>query len=156
MLLFVLSVVPLRKNPMTKLSEKIELHIKDAMKARNKEKLEVLRFLKSKFIENKTSVSPVKEEDVLIAHVKQLKEGLSFFPKDSETFSKTTQELEVLQIYMPSELTEVDVKKIITEIVEQQEKPQMGLVMKELSPQIKGRFDGKTASVLVQNYLKSL
>ena len=54
--------------------------IKKAMLAREKERLDALRYFKSMLIENKTSKTPIGEMDVLIKHVKKLKDSLENFP----------------------------------------------------------------------------
>ncbi len=127
--------------------------IKTAMKAREKEKLEALRYLKSMLMENKTSTKPRDEMDVVISHVKKLKDSVETFPVDNPIRQKTINEIEFLAVYMPEPLTEEKVKAIIQEIIAKHGKPHMGVVMKELTPQIKGRFDGKLANQFVKEVL---
>lgn len=133
--------------------EQINQEIKNSMKAKESDKLAALRYLKSMLMENSTSKSPKPEMDVVISHVKKLKDSLENYPTDSEQFQKITQEITFVEVYLPKQLSEEEVVDLINGIIEKLESPNMGGVMKELSPQIKGKFDGKKASDLVRKQL---
>ena len=130
--------------------EKITEDIKKAMFAKDKERLDALRYFKSMLIENKTSKAPIAEMDVLIKHVKKLKDSLESFPPENEVRKKTERELIVLNEYMPQQLTEDVVLGFIKDIIAKTPGVNAGLVMKELSPKIKGQFDSKLANELVK------
>ena len=55
---------------------------------------------------------------------------------------------------MPEQWTEDDFKKMIADIVKENEGCNFGVVMKQLAPKIKGKFDGKQASALVKGTLE--
>ncbi len=136
-----------------KLIDTLNSHIKDAMKAKEKEKLQALRYMKSMLMENATSKKPIQEMDVIIKHHKKLKESLENYPAEHPMAIQTTAELDFVATYLPQQLSEEDVKTIITNIKSSLDKPNMGAIMKELQPQIKGRFDGKRASDMVKEAL---
>ena len=131
------------------LKDKISEEIKLAMKARAKTRLNVLRYLKKLFIENDTSNKPIKLEDIVISYAKKTKDSLALYPTDSQQRTEIEAELVVLSEFLPKQLSEKDVMQIITEIKAGLDNPNMGAIMKELSPKIKGQFDGKKASQLV-------
>ena len=133
--------------------DQINQEIKNAMKAKEAGKLQALRYLKSMLMENSTSKSPRPEIDVVISHVKKLKDSLTNYPNDSEQFQKISTEITFVEIYLPKQLSDEDVVKLIKDIVGQLDSPNMGGVMKLLSPQIKGKFDGKKATELVKQEL---
>jgi uncharacterized protein YqeY len=133
--------------------ELITEDIKKAMFAKDKNKLDALRYFKAMLIENKTSKAPIAEMDVLIKHVKKLKDSLENFPDGNEIRLKTEKEIEVLSFYMPKQLDEQAVKNFIAEIMATNPGINAGLVMKELSPKIKGQFDSKLANELVKSML---
>ena len=135
--------------------DQVTSDIKTAMKAREKEKLNALRYLKSLLIENKTSGKPKPELDVVVAHQKKLKASIEAFPAESEQSQKIVTEIEFLKPYLPSPMSAENVKSIISGILSKMEKPQIGMVMKELSPQIKGKFDGKEANKMVQEMVNN-
>ena len=134
--------------------EKITEDIKKAMFAKDKERLDALRYYKSMLIENKTSKSaPIPEMDVLIKHVKKLKDSLASFPAENEIRKKTEREIIILSDYMPKQLSTDVVEGYIQEIISKNPGVNAGLVMKELSPKIKGQFDSKIANELVKAIL---
>ena len=134
--------------------ELITEDIKKAMYAKDKERLDALRYFKSMLIENKTSTKAASPEmDVLIKHVKKLKDSLENFPAENEIRKKTEREIIILSEYMPKQLDEAIVKGYINEIIAATPGVNAGLVMKELSPKIKGQFDSKIANELVKNAL---
>jgi uncharacterized protein YqeY len=131
--------------------DQITEDIKKAMFAKDKERLDALRYLKSMLIENKTSkTAPIAEMDVLIKHVKKLKDSLESFPPENEVRKKTEREIVILSEYMPKQLSQEVVLEYIKEIIAKTPGVNAGLVMKELSPKIKGQFDSKLANELVK------
>ncbi len=133
--------------------ERLNADIKEAMKAKDKERLDAVRYLKSMLMENNTSKSPKPEMDVVIAHVKKLKDSIQAFPEGNPIREKTIKEVELLSVYMPEQMDEAQVKKLIQDIIKSHDAPNMGTVMKELTPQIKGKFDGKLANQFVREAL---
>lgn len=131
------------------LQEQITNDIKEAMKAKDAAKLGALRMLKAAFIHNNTSVKPLDDMSVAISHVKKLSDSLEMFPTGSEQRNQTEAEIAALKGYLPASMDESEVVKIIAAIKAAGAKD-MGSIMKELQPQIKGRFDGKRASDLVK------
>lgn len=130
--------------------EQVSSDIKDAMKAKDKPKLDALRMLKSRLIENKTAKKPKAELDVVIQYCKQLKDSLTEFPEGSEQAEKVNLELSHLQGYLPKQLSKEEVTDMVKNIISTTENANFGMVMKALTPQIKGKFDGKEASGLVK------
>ena len=130
--------------------EQITEDIKKAMFAKDKDRLDALRYFKAMLIENKTSKAPIAEMDVLIKHVKKLKDSLENFPEGNEIRKKTEVEINVLSDYMPKQISADEVKAMIASIIAANPGVNAGLVMKELSPKIKGQFDSKLANELVK------
>lgn len=136
------------------LMDEISNQIKDAMRAKDKVRLNVLRYIKKLFIENNTSKKPVAEQDIIISYAKKVKDSLSMYPEGTPQREGIVAEVAVLSEFLPKQLTEEEVIAIINEIKSSLDAPNMGAIMKELSPRIKGQFDGKIASSLVQQSLK--
>ncbi len=135
------------------LIDQVGLNIKEAMKNKDKDRLEILRYLKSMLIENKTSTKPKEELEVVISLSKKLKDSLEMYPEGHQAREKAQREIKVLKDFLPQELSQDEVKEFISNIMNTLENPNMGSIMKELSPKIKGRFDGKMASQLVKKAL---
>ena len=131
------------------LMEQVNSDIKEAMKAKQQDRLDALRMLKAEFIKNNTASKPTDELSVTVAHVKRLQDSLEMYQAQTEAHDKILKELEVVKVYLPKALEESDVVAMINDIKGKGAKD-MGAIMKELQPQIKGRFDGKRASDLVK------
>jgi uncharacterized protein len=136
-----------------KLIDVINQDIKEAMKAKEKEKLQALRYLKSMLMENSTSQKPIAELDVVIKHDKKLKDSLVNFPESHPMHQQTLFEIKVMEKFLPQPLTQDEVQAMINQIKSRLDNPNMGSIMKDLQPEIKGRFDGKLASQMVKDSL---
>lgn len=136
------------------MKDRVSKEIIVAMKAKDKVRLNVLRYLKKLFIENDTSKKPIDEMEIVISYAKKVKDSISMYPEGSDQRAEIEAEVLILSEYLPEQLTEEKVVEIIGGIVAGLDAPNMGAVMKELSPQIKGKFDGKQASQLVMAALK--
>jgi uncharacterized protein len=139
---------------MGELKDNVSEQIKDAMRAKDKVRLNVLRYLKKLFIENDTAKKAQPELEIVISYAKKIKDSISMYPDGSEQQDGIKKEVEILNEFLPKQLEKADVEKIINDIKAGLENPNMGAIMKELSPQIKGKFDGKEASQMVQAALK--
>ena len=133
----------------TPMMDKVNSDIKEAMKAKQQERLDALRMLKAEYIKNNTAAKPTDELTITVAHAKRLQDSLEMYQAGTEAYDKIIKELTVIKAYLPAEMSEAEVIKLIQEIKAKGAKD-MGAVMKELQPQIKGRFDGKKASDLVK------
>lgn len=131
------------------LMEKVNNDIKEAMKAKQQARLDALRMLKAEYIKNNTAVKPTDEMSITVAHAKRLADSLELYAGNEEATAKIKAELAIIQEYLPSQLEEAEVVAMINQIKANGAKD-MGSIMKELQPQIKGRFDGKRASDLVK------
>jgi uncharacterized protein YqeY len=135
---------------MGQIKDDVSKKIVEAMKAKDKVRLNVLRYLKKLFIENDTSKKPIDENDIVISYAKKMKDSISSFPEGSTQQKELIEETKILDEFLPKQLSEEEVQTIINSIIKNLESPNLGLVMKELTPQIKGKFDGKRASELVK------
>jgi uncharacterized protein len=134
---------------MTTLMDQVNNDIKEAMKAKQQDRLDALRMLKAEFIKNNTSAKPTDELSVTVGHAKRIQDSLEMYQAGTDAHTKILKELEVVKAYLPQAMSEDEVVAIINDIKAKGAKD-MGAIMKELQPQIKGRFDGKRASELVK------
>lgn len=133
--------------------DRVSEDIKNAMKAKDKGRLDALRMLKSAFIENNTSAKPKPDVEVAIAHVKKIKDSLESFPPGSEEVTKLKNEIEYLSAYLPQPLSKEEFEQMVKTFIQNNEGTDFGAVMKAISPEIKGRFDGREASQIVKTLL---
>ena len=94
---------------------------------------------------------------VLRKEVKQRKETLAELADSSrdDLIEQTNAEIAVLQKYLPAELSEEEIRKVVQEIVDAMDPEQrnMGSMMKAAMAQLKGKADGKVISVIVRELL---
>ncbi len=144
------------------LLKKIDEDLIKALKAGEKEKATVLRGLKSDFKYKQIEIGKeLTDEDcqaVISTVAKKIKDSIEHFSKAGreDLVKKEERELEIIQVYLPQQLGEQELKEIIQEAIKEtgaQTPQQMGLVMKVVMPKIKGRADGKLASKLATELL---
>jgi uncharacterized protein len=148
------------------LKQQIDNDIKTAMLAKNKDELMALRAVKSMILLAETEKSGTGELNVevesklLMKAAKQRKESADIFQKEGrEDLAKTELlELEVINRYLPKQLSESDILEEVKKIIEQvgAKGPQdMGKVMGTATKQLAGKADGKVISEIVKKLLAS-
>ena len=142
--------------------EKIETELIKALKSGDKEKVVVLRGLKSdikyKRIDKGEDLTDEEVIDVLSGNVKKIKDSIEHFGKAGreDLVNKEKAAFKIISAYLPEQLGEEELREIVKEAVEEAgaESPQqMGLVMRIVMPKIKGRADGKLVSKLATEML---
>ena len=142
--------------------EKLETELIKALKSGEKEKVVVLRGLKSdikyKKIDKGEELTNEEVIDVLSANTKKIRDSIEQFGKGGreDLVIKEKAALEIISEYLPEQIGEEELRGIVKQAVEESgaESPQqMGLVMKIVMPKIKGRADGKLVSKLATEFL---
>ncbi len=111
--------------------------------------------LKKAQIEKKGELTDEDAITLLTREAKKRREAAEAYRKGDriELAEGEEGELRIIEDYLPQQMTEDEVKALIAQIVEAVQ-PQgmrdMGKVMGQLVPKIRGRFDGKAASGLVR------
>ena len=144
--------------------ERIESEMKDAMRQKDSLKLSVLRMAIAAFrnTEILKKVKKLEEPDVLQVIQKMIKEhreSITQFEKGgrADLVEKETRELEVLQRYVPKEMSEEDLTSIVRIAVHESgfiSKADAGKVMKIVMEKVKGKADGKIVNKIVLSLLK--
>lgn len=148
------------------LKQQIDNDIKAAMLAKNKEELTALRSVKSMILLAETDkgstgeISTDVEMKLLTKAAKQRKESAEIFLKEgrNDLAQKEQFELEVINRYLPKQMTEEEVAAELKKIIDQvgAKGPQdMGKVMGTATKQLAGKADGKMISELVKKILAS-
>ncbi|MEI8341318.1 MAG: GatB/YqeY domain-containing protein [Verrucomicrobiota bacterium] len=146
-------------------SEQIDHDLKEAMKARQADRLAVLRMLKSALKNaaiEKGGVDSVLDDieatAVIRKQVKQRQDSVEGFDKGGrpELAAKERAEIEVLNAYLPKQLSAEELAGLVKEAVAEAgatSKAQMGAVMKLVTAKAAGRADGRALSQEVQKQL---
>lgn len=147
--------------------QKLQEELKQAMLAKDELKKSVLRMLLSAInyyeIQKGGAGYETSDEDVLAViqkEVKQRKDSIEQFKigNRQDLVDKETRELEILQTYLPKQMTEEEIREIVKEIISQigaTTVTDMGKVMAVVMPKLKGRADGSLVSQLVKQELSS-
>jgi len=145
--------------------DKITQDMKKALAAKDKVKLSVIRLLKSeiryKEIEKGSELSDDEIISVLSSSVKRHKDSIEQFEKGGrdDLAAQEKAELEIIWEYMPKQLEEDELSKIVDEAIKETDvlSPSgLGKVMKTVMPKVKGRADGKRVNELALSKLKSM
>ena len=147
------------------LSEQINNDIKQAMLAKEKEKLAALRAIKSALLLEGTKdgsgeVSDEKGLEIIGKLVKQRKDSSRIYKEQGREDLAVDEDfqIEVLSAYLPEQMSEDEVRKVVQDTVAQvgASGPQdMGKVMGSVMGKLKGKADGALISNLVKEVLNS-
>ncbi len=129
------------------MNNRIAEDLKEAMKSGDKFKLSVLRMLKSALLLEEKAVSKdheLTDEEVIKVIKKQVKarkDSITEYQKynKQDEVESLEKEVEILNVYLPEEMTEEEIIKVIEEvfnIVKPTSMKDMGLIMKELNAKI--------------------
>jgi len=148
------------------LKQQIDNDIKKAMLAKNKEELEALRSIKSLILLAETDkgaaaeISSDTENKLLMKAAKQRKESADIFKQQnrSDLADKELFQLDVINRYLPKQLSEGEIENVIKSIIQQVKAtgPQdMGKVMGTATKTLAGQAEGKVISDIVKRLLAS-
>ena len=142
----------------------IEEAVKLSMRERNKDKTSTLRMavseLKKEEIDTRTEITDETSIKILQRMIKQRKESMSQFNNAGreELAEKEALEISILEKFMPQQMEESEIRKIVSKAIETSgaTNPQdMGKVMGEASAAMAGKAEGKVISQYVRAILIS-
>ena len=145
------------------LQDSINEHIKLAMIAKDKDKLAALRAVKSAFIiemskDGSDAIDDLVAEKIIAKLVKQRKESASIFTEQGrdDLAKDEIVQLQFLQVYLPEQMSEDEVMKVVKEVILQigaSSHSDIGKCMGILMGRLNGKADGKLISRLVKEEL---
>ena len=145
------------------LADQLQQEIKSAMLAKDAERLNPLRMLKSAIgyvqIEKKTdALSDADFIAVVQREVKKRRDSAEQFTTGgrAELAAKENAEIAVLESFLPKQLSAEELESLVRATIQEvgaTDKKQMGAVMKAVQAKVAGRADGKTISGIVGKLL---
>ncbi len=146
------------------LFEQISKDIVEAMKAKDKVKLEALRNVKKLFIEAKTApgandtLTDADAIKIMAKMVKQGKDAAGIFASQGRTdlAEEELAQVHVIEAYLPQPLSAEELEAALRDIIARvgaTSPKDMGKVMGTASKELSGRADGKAISTLVKQLL---
>ncbi len=147
------------------IKDRLSNDLKDAMRARDKMKLDALRLIAAAVKQIEVDERIIIDDDrmlvILDKMVKQRKESITQFAaaQRQDLVDKEQFELNVIANYLPEPFSEEDIKALIAEAitaVDAQKMSDMGKVMAYIKPRAQGRCDMSSVSLLIKNQLQLL
>ena len=145
------------------LLKQIDQDLIKALKSGDRLAADTLRGLKSdiKYFELENRIEEATDEQVIgviSSSAKRRRDSIEQFAAGGrqDLVDKETRELEIVKKYLPEQLSEDDITKIVQEAIEEtgaQSPADMGKVMKIVMPKVKGRADGKLVQTIVTRTL---
>lgn len=144
------------------LVERINQDVKDAMKAKDKDTLKVIRMLKAALqkeqLEQSEPLTAEQELTIINREMKQRRDSLAEFAKAErqDLVEALEAEIKVVERYLPEQLSLEALTEKIKEIIAQlgaTSKADFGKVMGVAAAQLKGQADGKQINAVVKELL---
>jgi uncharacterized protein YqeY len=145
-----------------KLIDRIKEDLIKSMKAKDGARVSVLRLLlasiKNREIEKKEALTDDEVLAEIASAAKRRKESLEAFREGErqDLVEKEEAELVILEEYLPEQISEEEVRRTVQDVVAEvgaQSPSDLGKVMKELMPRLKGKADGKMVNQIVREIL---
>lgn len=147
---------------MATIKERLKSDMIESMKAKEKERLETIRFLMAAI--KKVEVDTRKDLDdaaviaILNTSIKQRRDSIEQFRNGGreELAQKEEAELKLLQTYLPAQLSRAELEQLVVEAVKAvgaTGPKDMGAVMKALMPKVAGKAEGSVISEVVKSKL---
>lgn len=144
------------------IKERLMQDLKAAMKSHDKIKKDTITMVRAaiKQIEVDKRVD-LSDEEVIDIISKQYKERVSLIDEfkrggRDDLVAQTEEEIKIILEYLPKQLTDEELEDIIKEAIEKlsiTDKKQIGELMKEVMPKVKGKADGKKVNSIASKYL---
>lgn len=144
--------------------EELNKDMKDAMRAKDRDKLTTIRMIKSSIQNEEISKGRALEEEeeiaILSREKKQRLESYEEFERAGRTdlLEKLDEEIEIVDKYLPEQLTDDEVRDIVNETIDEvgaESMQDMGQVMSSVMPKVQGKADGGQVNTLVREILSS-
>ncbi len=144
------------------LLDRIKSDLVTSMKSKDTFSLNVIRMVKASIqmeaINKKRDLTDEEIISVIEKQIKMRKDAIIEFEKGNraDLVEQNTREIELLQKYMPEQLSDEEVNSIIDEafkLIKPTSGKDMGLIMKEVTPKLKGRTDMSKVSAIIREKL---
>jgi uncharacterized protein YqeY len=144
------------------LKDQLFTDMKNAMKAKDSLKKNTIQSVRTAVLQeekdNKVTLSNDQVIGVIASQIKKRKAALPDFIKSGreDLISELKTEIEILESYLPEQLSEEDLMKLIAEVISEvgaSSMKDMGKVMQVMTEKANGRADSKTVSQIVRKLL---
>lgn len=145
------------------LKDRLNSDFKDALKNRESIRKNVINMVRAAIkqyeVDNRKELDDNGVLDVIAKQIKMRKDALSDFEKGNraDLVEQYQSEIDVLMGYMPEQLTEDEIRKIVMDVAQRigvQDKKDFGKLMGAVMPEVKGRADGNIVRNIVDSIFK--
>lgn len=145
------------------LKEKLAEDLKQAMKNKNQLLKNVITMIRADIkqaeVDKRIELNDNDIIDVISKQAKQRRDALDEFEKGgrNDLMEETQEEINILLTYLPEQLSEEEIVKIVGETITEigaSSIKEMGKVMAAVLPKVKGRADGKLVNEVVKRHLQ--
>lgn len=143
------------------IKQTIQAQLKEAMRAKNSLKLDTLRFilseLKYKEIDVQHELSDEEILEVMSREVKKRRDAIELFKNSGRDVLVKEEEVKLAIIleFLPVQMVPEQIEEVVDRAISKLGKENMGAIMREIMPEVKGKADGKLVSQIVQKKLSS-
>lgn len=143
------------------ITDELKTKLVEAMKARNEVRVTTLRSLSAALNNAKIDNPEMTEEDemkVVQSEVKKRRDAIEVYEKAGAQMhaQREKEELAVLEEFLPQQISDSELEKIVTKVIEQigaSNIQDMGKVMGAVMSQVSGKADGARVSTMVKRKL---
>ena len=143
--------------------DKVRAEMFEAMKEKDKERKDslsmLLSALKNKAIDKREDLTPTEEIEVVRREIRQSKETMELAPQDrTDIIEQCAVRIKIMSEFVPEEMSAEAIKEfILNELkvlgIEQPTVKDIGKIMKEIMPKLKGKADGGMINQVVGEIL---
>ena len=147
------------------LKERLSADFKEALKTKDATRKNAVNMaraaIKQYEVDHREELDDEGVQEVIAKQVKMRKDALADFEKAGRTdlLDVYKAEIDILQSYLPKQLSEDEVRAIVTKAMEEAgiapEKKNMGMIMKTVMPLVKGKADGGIVKKVVDSIINA-
>ncbi len=147
------------------LKERLSADFKEALKTKDATRKNAVNMaraaIKQYEVDHREELDDEGVQEVIAKQVKMRKDALADFEKAGRTdlLDVYKAEIDILQSYLPKQLSEDEVRSIVTKAMEEAgiapEKKNMGMIMKTVMPLVKGKADGGIVKKVVDSIINA-
>lgn len=141
------------------LKEKLMEDLKDSMKTKDRIKKDTITMIraaiKQREVDERIELSDGDILDIISKQLKEKRMAIEEFKKGQrqDLVELTEQEIDILLKYLPEQLSEEEVEKIVMDTIKEVNATSIkdiGIIMKAVMPKVKGRTDGNIVNKIIR------
>jgi len=145
---------------MAEYNDKLSEALKEAMRNKDGQRRDALRLLTSAFkqveVDTRKELTAEIEMDILIKEAKKRRESIDELAGAGRDTTQERYELELIESFLPAQLSREEIEALVRDAIAKtgaSSAKEMGKVMGLITPQTKGKADGKLVSTIVKEML---